>query len=216
MAALFRKMGYQCVLTSEHDSTFDEDRWQRYRKACAEISTEDFLIVPGIEYSDRANVVHVLVWGMDIFLGESPEIGELLLKVKERDGVAVLAHPSRRDAWRHFDATWLPLLSGIEQWNRKVDGVAPSSEAISMIVKRPALLPFVGLDFHRWNQLFPLAMSLHLGGRLSEGAVLGGLRGKSGVATVAGLGISHLSQGIPHGIVSTLERFRRFLRRVIR
>lgn len=216
IASFFRRAGYHCVLTSEHDESFDDDRWQSYRKACSENSTENFLILPGIEYSDKLNIIHILVWGINPFLGKGREIDEILLKVKELNGVAVLAHPSRRKAWQQYDESWTSLLSGVEQWNRKVDGVAPSKEAISIISKKPELLPFVGLDFHRLNQFFPLAMSLQINGRLIEEEVLNTFREKSGIAEVAGIPINYFSQGILYGAAKRIEHFRRYLRRIIK
>ena len=61
-----KRRGYGAVLTAEHDRTFDPERWERYRAACA--VAEGALripVCPGIEYSDADNVVHVPVWGVD-------------------------------------------------------------------------------------------------------------------------------------------------------
>lgn len=214
IASFFRRAGYHCVLTSEHDESFDYDRWQCYRKACSENSTKDFLILPGIEYSDKLNLVHILVWGINTFLGKGRETAEILLKVKELRGVAVLAHPSRKNAWQQYDESWTPLLSGIEQWNRKADGVAPSKEALSLISKKPELLPLVGLDFHRLNQFFPLVMALQINGRLTETEVLDALREKRANAEVAGVPINYLSKGILYGAAKGIEHFRKYLRRI--
>ena len=212
----FKRAGYQCVLTSEHDESFNNDRWQSYRKACIENSTDDFLIVPGIEYSDRLNIVHVLVWGNIPFLGAGRETEELLREVKEFQGVAVLAHPSRRQAWQKYKSQWTPLLLGMEQWNRKEDGVAPSQEAISLLEQNPGLLPFGGLDFHRANQFFPLSIALQLNGRMIEEEVLDRLRAKRGRAKMAGVSIDYFSKGTLYEAVKGIEHFRRYLRRIIK
>lgn len=216
IAFVFRRAGYHCALTTEHDEIFDDERWESYRKACRESSTNTFLILPGIEYSDKSNIVHILVWGIAPFLGKGRETDEILTKVKQLKGVAVLAHPSRKNAWQLFDESWTPLLSGIEQWNRKVDGAAPSTEAISLISKRPALLPFVGHDFHRLNQFCPLIMALQIKGKLIEEEVLDALREKRGTAEVAGVPIHYFSKGTLYGAAKKIEHFRRYLRRIIR
>jgi len=68
------------------------------------INADDFgrsaeiLVVPGIEYIDAANRVHVLVWGEVPFLGERLSTNKMLEGVKIANGVAVLAHSSRRNA----------------------------------------------------------------------------------------------------------------------
>jgi|SRR3989338_1027111 len=216
IASYFKKGGWHCVLTSEHDESFNNDRWQSYREACIENSSDNFLIVPGIEYSDPQNIVHVLVWGNIPFFGAGRETEELLREVKEFQGVAVLAHPSRRQAWQKYRSQWTPFLSGVEQWNRKVDGVAPSQEAISLIKQNPGLLPFVGLDFHRANQLFPLSMALQLNGKLREDALLDLLREKKGRAKLSGVSIDYLSKGAFYKAVNGMEYFRQYLRKIVK
>ena len=216
IASWFKKGGWHCVLTSEHDESFNNDRWQSYREAFIENSSDDFLILPGIEYSDPSNIVHVLVWGNIPFLGAGRETEELLRATKELQAVAVLAHPSRRQAWQNYRSQWTPLLSGVEQWNRKVDGVAPSLEGLSLIKQNPGLLPLVGLDFHRANQLFPLSMELQLNGRLIEEELLDLLREKKGLAKIAGISIDYFSKGTLYKAVNGIEHFRQYLRKIVK
>ncbi|MGH9689377.1 MAG: hypothetical protein ACRD5K_20115, partial [Candidatus Acidiferrales bacterium] len=68
-------------------------------------------------------------------------------------------------------------LLGIELWNRKYDGWAPSRTAPALIDSSGAV-PFVGLDFHTWRQSFPLAMALDLDGSITEETVLACLRSR--------------------------------------
>jgi hypothetical protein len=212
----FRRAGFHCVLTSEHDVSFTEQRWRSYRQACIASSTDNFLIVPGIEYSDPLNVVHVLVWGDIPFLGVGRDTEELLHQVKECHGVAVLAHPSRRDAWQAYQSHWAPLLLGMEQWNRKVDGVAPSREGMDLLAQKAELSPFVGLDFHRANQFFPLYMALHIDGRLSEERVLAELLGKRAKARLGGVSIDWFSKGALYDAAQGMEHLRRHVRRIVK
>ncbi len=216
IASFFKRAGYGCVLTSEHDESFTADRWRCYRDACTNNSEGDFLIVPGIEYSDPMNIVHVLVWGNIPFLGARRETEEVLREVKEYQGVAVLAHPSRRQAWQKFKSEWVPLLLGMEQWNRKVDGVAPSPEAIAIMKQNPQLFPFVGLDFHRINQFFPLAMTFELAGGLVEDVIMNCLLKKKVRAEIMGIPIDCFSQGILYRTVRRLEDLRQNIRRIIK
>lgn len=208
IASFFKGAGYRCVFTSEHDNSFTNDRWRCYREYCTNNSNGDFLIVPGIEYSDPMNVVHVLVWGNIPFLGARRDTEEVLREVKEYNGVAVLAHPSRKQAWQEFRSQWVPLLIGVEQWNRKVDGVAPSPEAIAIIKQNPQLFPFVGLDFHRINQFFPLAMTLELSGELVEDVIISSLLKKKAKAEVAGIPIDCFSKGLLFKTVGCFEFLR--------
>ena len=175
LAAKFRRNGARLLLMTEHDRGFYEERLDRFRAECAKVTCSDFLVVPGIEYSDAENLVHVLVWGDVPFLGEGLPTIEMLEKVKSHNGVAVLAHPSRRGAWKRFEPSWSKLLFGIEAWNRKYDGWAPSKTA-GPLLEDSGAVPFVGLDFHTARQSFPLAMALRIGGAVSEESVLDAMR----------------------------------------
>src|SRR5208337_4178720 len=115
----FSNRGYRVLMMTEHDRGFSEARLCEFREACAKASAEKILVLPGIEYSDSENRIHVLVWGQVPFLGEGLPTGEMLEKVRAARGFAVLAHPSRRDAWKSFEPAWSDRLLGIEVWNRK-------------------------------------------------------------------------------------------------
>ncbi len=164
IARAFAARGYDAVLMAEHDRGFDDDRWRSYQEECERLSSVDFLLVPGIEYSDHANAVHVPVWGDLPFMGEGLETSLLLGEVASRQGTAVLAHPRRRDAYRKIAPGWLKLLGGLEIWNRKYDGWSPSRPALGLLAEAPHLVPFVGLDFHTAHQFFPLGMTLEVEG----------------------------------------------------
>lgn len=167
--------GYRAVMMTEHDRGFDESRFQQFRSACIEASSNEILLVPGIEYSDSDNRVHVLTWGLEHFLSENLPTEVLLERVKAENGVAVLAHPNRRSAWATVQPQWLEMLSGIEVWNRKYDGWAPGSKAPALLEGRE-LIRFVGLDFHTDRQLFPLAMAVELPGEVTEHSVVDAIR----------------------------------------
>ena len=173
----FSGRGYQVMLTTEHDRGFTESRWADYRAACRQASTEKLLIVPGIEYSDPENIIHILTWGDVPFLGENLRTRTVLEAVQKAGGVAVMAHPSRRKAWQRFDAAWSEYLTGIEIWNRKTDGWRPSPDARALLAAS-GCAPFVGMDFHERRQLFPLTMALDCPLPLSHGVVLNCLRSR--------------------------------------
>ena|SRR5579862_5707866 len=177
LVATFAKRGCRILMTTEHDRGFTATRFMEYQAACAKASSDEILIVPGIEYSDAANRVHVLVWGNVPFLGEGLPTSEMLMAAKAADGIAVLAHPSRKSAWQCFEPGWAENLLGIEVWNRKYDGWAPSETAPPLLPVANAI-PFVGLDFHTQRQFFPLAMALDLGPEVSETAVLSCMRAR--------------------------------------
>jgi hypothetical protein len=177
LSAKFRGQGCRVLMMTEHDRGFTAERLEEFRAACAKASSSDFLVVPGIEYSDAENRVHVLVWGSVPFLGEGLPTGEMLEAVRVANGVAVLAHPSRKKAWEKFEPYWAERLLGIEVWNRKYDGWAPSQTSPALLDKSAAI-PFVGLDFHTQRQSFPLSMALDIQDQVTEDSVIDCLRAR--------------------------------------
>jgi hypothetical protein len=208
LARAFARRRFRVVLMTEHDRGFDATRWDRYRHACARASTPRLLLVPGIEYSDPDNAVHVLTWGLDAFLGEGRPTGELLADVHDRGGLAVLAHPARRRAWQRFEPGWEDLLGGIELWNRKYDGWAPSDAARGLI-ERTGLPPFVGLDFHRARQFSRLAMVADVPEAVTADAVVAALRSGTGPRAVLGVPASRLAHGRGRALARSADATRR-------
>jgi hypothetical protein len=196
LAAEFGRHGYRVLLMTEHDRGFTEARLHEYREACAQASTREILMVPGIEYSDADNVVHILVWGPVPFLGEALPTAEVLEKVNATGGIAVFAHPSRKEAWRKFDPRWSSSkLLGVEIWNRKTDGWAPSQTAAPLI-QGTSLLPFVGMDFHTQRQFFPLATELEIQSPITETSILECLKSRRCRATALNMS---LDEFLPQG-----------------
>ena len=177
LSVKFSARGCRVLMMTEHDRGFSEAHFQRFREACANASSREILVMPGIEYSDAENRVHVLAWGLNSFLGENLPTAAMLEAAKAANGVTVLAHPTRRTAWSVFEPHWTELLLGIEAWNRKYDGWAPSTAAPALL-NAGRLVPFVGLDFHTDRQLFPLMMALDIEGNITEASVVRCLRSR--------------------------------------
>jgi hypothetical protein len=178
LAGLFRRVGYDGVLMAEHDRTFDEDRWAAYREQCTRHSSERFVLVPGIEYSDPDNVVHIVVWGSEHFLGAGLDTAELLRRVDDANACAMLAHPGRRSAAQLLQHTDLRNLLGIELWNRKYDRFEPNGVAPGLLAHNSGVMPCVGLDFHTARQLFPLSLAITVEAPLVPAAVFEALRAR--------------------------------------
>jgi hypothetical protein len=217
LSARFSRRGCRVLMMTEHDRGFSAARLREYRQACAQASSPEILFVPGMEYSDAANRVHVLVWGDVPFLGEGLPTGEMLKAVKACGGIAVLAHPARKKAWQCFDPEWADLLLGIEAWNRKYDGWAPSEVSPALLETADAV-PFVGLDFHTQKQLFPLVMALDMESNqnVSEDTVVACFRARHCSARAFG---SPLSQDVFRAALPALrmaERSRRTVASIAR
>lgn len=212
IAHAFRRRRYDVVLMSEHDREFDQQRWVEYQKACVEASTNDILLIPGIEYEDTDNVVHTPVWGENVpFLGSGRPTLELLRLAQAEGAIVVLAHPWRRNAISRYQPEWAPLLSAVEVWNRKYDGVAPHRE-IKKFVDREGFTPFVSLDFHTRGQFFPLAMSVSLAGHPSSASLIEAIREGRCHAEFLGLSALRFTGGFEGATLRALETARRGLR----
>jgi hypothetical protein len=216
IAAEFGRRGYAAVLVAEHDRTFDTDRWTEHRAACARASRAGTLLVPGIEYSDPDNTVHVPVWGADRFLGAGLQTAELLARSRAAGGFSVLAHPERRGALAGLDPACLEDFDALELWNRKYDGIAPSRAAAAVLAARPGLMAFVSLDFHTARQFHPLAMALELDGPVSEDAIVEALHARRARPLAFGRDARGLSRGAAGSAVRSLERGRRGVAPLVR
>jgi hypothetical protein len=208
VAALFRRQRYDAVFMCEHDRGFSDDRLQEYVAACAQASVDGPLLIPGIEYADPEDLVHVPVWGAVPFLGEGVPTGQLLSAVAQHGGVSVFAHPVRRDAWQSIDPEWLKLFTGIEIWTRKWDGWAPNQRA-SQWARTHDLVGFGALDLHRPGQSFPLAMELELDGALTAEACVEALRLGRCQTMIHGLPANALTSGARGRAARAVEAFRR-------
>ena len=215
LGAKFSRRGCRVLMMTEHDRGFTRSRLDEYRLACAEASSEQLLLLPGVEYSDPTNRVHLLVWGRIPFLGEGVPTSEILDSVKAGDGLAVFAHPERRSAWQCFRPQWADRLLGIEVWNRKYDGWAPSGAARDLLSNASAA-PFVGLDFHTDRQSFPLAMALDVSADVTEETVLDSLRARRCHPRAFGLPLDHdiVRKGLP--VLGAAEQSRRLAASIAR
>jgi len=212
IARIMPRFGAQVVMMCEHDTGFPAERFDEYRAACAAASTENCLLIPGIEYSDQTNAVHLPTWGLTTFLGEARPTIETLRDVSAGHGASIFAHPARRDVWSLFDPAWAPFLSGLEVWNRKTDGIAPGEKAVEML-KHTGLQPVVGMDFHRRNQLWPLVNRFEIQGAASETSVVAALRAGRVVPCAFGRPLIDDSGVLHQSAHQRGEQVRRFLKR---
>jgi hypothetical protein len=209
IATAFRRRGYRAVLLADHSQSLSAADWETYRASCAELSTPELLLVPGLEYRDADNLVHVPTWGDLPHLGDGVPTGTLLRDVADRGGVAIWAHPERRGAHRVFEAEWAPYLSGIEVWNRKYDGWRPSAVAVEL-ARRWGVAPVASLDFHKRRQHFPLATYLEVR-ELTVAGVLAAWRAGRVEARFARLPVGHWQHGVGLSTLTAADRSRRLV-----
>jgi len=216
LAKAFGRRGYDVILTTEHDRTFDASRWDAYRRACAEASTDRLLFVPGTEYEDADSIVHVPVWGDNMpFLGAGRPTLDLLQAARSEGGFSVFAHPSRRDAMSRYRPEWAPFLNAVEIWNRHYDGIAPYPPG-RRFAEQEGLSPWVSVDFHTRRQFFPLAMLIEIDGPLTPPAVVAALRAGRFHPEVFRVPALRFTGGLLARAAQSAERVRRRLRGPVR
>jgi predicted metal-dependent phosphoesterase TrpH len=215
IAHLFRCLNYHAIFMAEHDVSLDEISWTLYCKECRQASRDKFLVIPGIEYSDPSNSIHVLVWGIEQFLGKRMPIQHTLAKTKDLGGIAVWAHPIQKNTQESFRPEWFKLLFGIEEWNRKADGIAPSEEA-TQLRKEYDLVPFYGLDFHRLNQLFPLGMNILIDNCLTVTNVISAVSKRQCYPELIGVPPALTTRILENNLLVNLEAGRRLIRSCIK
>jgi hypothetical protein len=188
IASVFSRLQYDAVLMAEHDRTFDGRKWLAYVEACAAASSSSLTLVPGIEYSDPADLVHVPTWGAEDFLGGGRPTQELLLDARASDAVTVFAHPLRRKAWQSFDLDWLPLLSGIEVWNSR-HGTLQNRTSLEFATAVRAVPSFYAIDFHSGRDLHRAAMRVDVRAPATQSAILAALSTRRAVCEMRSRGL---------------------------
>lgn len=208
VSRLLADRGYDVVFMCEHDRGFDAQRKRAYDAACLDASAAGALLIPGIEYADGADRVHLPVWGVAEFLGEERETAEILDAVTSAGGVSVIAHPKRRDTWKTLRPEWLDQATGIEVWTRKWDGWAPNPWAVRQVATH-GLLPVVSLDLHTAGQTFPLAMELTVPEAPTVANCVRALRDGHCRPLIRGRAITPLAEGRLAPAACAVEQLRR-------
>ncbi len=215
LARILRRSGFGGALVCDHDRTMDDATWAALQAECDRVGDDTgFVLVPGIEYQDPDHVVHLPVYGRAPFYGASPEISDVLSRVRGDGGAAVFAHPGRREAWRRFDPSWADGLAGIEVWNRKYDGIRPSEWA-ARTAHGFGIPAFTALDWHGPRQLYPLAVEVAspttTGNRARADGVVDDLLTGRLRATAFGADVARFSSGPLGRAARGLESSRRWI-----
>lgn len=214
LASAFARRGYGALLLCEHHQSLDEERWRQFVSACSAASSDAVLLVPGIEYACSDNLVHVPTWGVG-YLGPSPSYQEVLAAAASRHGVAILAHPMRRDAYRSLGVDVVSQFTGVEGWNRKYDGWTPGR--VPKEWRNAARAWLVALDFHSRRQFFPLSLEIeHAGHSLTVAETIEVLRSGQARATAWGMPLHWFWRPPLHQLTVLAERLRRPLAATLR
>jgi hypothetical protein len=183
IAQTARRHGIRCVLMSEHNNFMDAEQTAALVRRCDELSDDRLLIVPGLELAFDSNRIHLLAFGTRRYIGSSGAdctFASLIDQVHEAGGLAVLAHPSHRQASSLIELKDLQRLDGIEIWNVKNGNkFVPTASDLRLLERvRTAGGPafgFAGVDWHHLNRFCRLVVRVEVR-RLDQDAVFSELR----------------------------------------
>jgi hypothetical protein len=200
IAATARRHGFGCVLMSEHNNRMDPDQMAAFVRRCEDVSDDRLLIVPGLELAFDSNRVHLLAYGIRQFIDSTgPEctFGSLVRSVHDAGGLAVLAHPSHRQAIDRLTAEDVHELEGIEIWNVKNGNrFCPSGVDLRTLLqirgRGDRVFGFAGVDWHHLVNFEPLAVRVEAADA-TQASIFQALR--DGRFTVRGRFVSVASTG---------------------
>jgi len=172
---LFCSCGCDFACITDHAEAFDNEKLQRYRNECASLSGNNFLFVTGLEYGCERGM-HVLGYGAQSLL-HTRDPQQVIAKIQEREGLAVIAHP--KDDALPWIESFEVLPDGIETWNSKYDGrYAPRPQVFRTLrrlqERRCEMRAFYGQDLHWRKQYRGLFNVLECSG-LNEQSILNAL-----------------------------------------
>jgi hypothetical protein len=156
--SFFEQKGFDFVMMSEHIEELDLERIREFIDACNRHSSDDCLLIPGIEI----DALHILIFGIqkpDSF----PDNLAFTQMCYAQGAAIILSHPVK--IHHGIPREVEPLLAGVEIWNSRYDGRrAPRYSNLRLLRhmrrRRPELIPFCGIDFHGYSDFADLWIEL--------------------------------------------------------
>ena len=172
VARLAKRKGYGFLLLTEHNDDFSDEKMQRFVAECERLSTNDLIIVPGLEVNCDFGR-HLLAIGIKKYIGIA-DPDKVIDKIKENGGLAILPHPGLYQ-FRSF-LTSASNLDGVEVWNSRYDSkYAPNPKSFSLLKnlrkENPGIFAYGGQDLHSVRELDDLSLRVELA-RPSEFEIL--------------------------------------------
>ncbi len=202
LVAFFRARGDDFLCVSEHSDGLGIAQLDDLVATAARHTTDDFVVVPGIEYSCRRRL-HLIGFGVTTPV-DSDDPLVVAAHIRAAGGVAVVAHPLAYDT--DYPEELAALVDGLEIWNITKDGwFAPGAGPLALWrewrARNPALRGFGALDLHSFGSPTEMVVEIAVE-RLDVAGVIRGL--KQGPLTLHGHHMSISGQLPPTG----LERWR--------
>lgn len=174
----FRDAGMDFVAVSDHAEVFNEERMQEYVALCAALSSERFLVIPGLEFALKGGTIHILGYGITTRVRAS-NMEQLVDGIRAAGGLAVLAHPPSGSV--NMIGSVRGKLDGVEVWNTRYDGtVTPRAESFQLLrrIRQSNLkaTAFGGVDFHKMGQAAKLVYLDVKADKLDRDSIIENLR----------------------------------------
>jgi hypothetical protein len=176
LAKFLKYKGFNFMAITEHSQDVNEDMMIKLEEESKALSTDDFLIIPGIEFTCSDNI-HILGLGV-ISVCRHSRPSDVIDHIHYNGGVAILAHPANRNY--PFDQEWVRKLDGSEIWNLSNEGkFLPQIESIKIYRKlmgtNENLKAFSGLDLHRKVSFYYISTTVYAESK-TKGDVLNSLK----------------------------------------
>jgi hypothetical protein len=155
LAKFLKGHNYDFVAITEHSYDINQESIDKFVVDCQNISTPDFLVIPGIEFRCH-DKIDILGYGVTQTC-DSDNPAVIIKHIQNYNGVAVFAHPTVRNY--PIEKDWVVLLDGAEIWNRNEGKFLPQPVTMRRFIQfekwKPGLMAFCGLDFHRKSSYYP-------------------------------------------------------------
>jgi len=170
-----KNKNYDFVIITDHAENFDDTKMQVFVNECKKATHEDFLVIPGLEFNIN-NEIHILGIGIENYINE-PEPEELIRKIHENNGLAILAHTI---VYTKIPYAQLNDVDLIEIWNpRYSERLSPSIKSIKILHEfrkiKKMYIASGGLDLHTFDDLIPLYQSV-MSTQLNQKEILNSLK----------------------------------------
>jgi len=150
-----RQAGMSFAAVSDHAEGFDDRQMEDYVRICEALSTESFLVIPGLEFALYGGELHILGYGITRrirFVG----MEDLVDRIHDSGGIAVLAHPPLGSI--NMIGPIRGKLDGIEVWNGRYDGTrAPRAGSFQLLrrirMRNAKAAAYCGVDLHKIGQI---------------------------------------------------------------
>ena len=151
---LAKSSGFAFMIITEHNDYLDNERIKATEQSCEELSSDDFVVIPGLEVRCKEDI-HLLTIGRIAEFANDASLLETLNRSQEIGNLAIIAHPDKD--FLKLQPEIAGIIDGFEVWNNKQDSRwTPSMAAIRQFrgirdINRHCFA-YAGLDLHHAYQ----------------------------------------------------------------